>query len=270
MQVIKISIALVLFLLCEKGIGQHVDKKIIDNSRNSCFKIISKQAKSSGTGFLISKDLIVTCFHVVAYISKNDSGIAFKLFEDLQAINETGDTVALTCISVPTNVSPEPLIQDFAILKTVKPMSPNAILKLSTEIDQSVGENIIFSGYPLGTPTMVTHFGAISGITKDKSIICIQAATNKGNSGGALIDNNGKVIGIVSMREGGISLALENYMDQINKGEKMGSTLVSGVDPLQVTKETVNVLDTFISTGIGYARSVSFLNDYLRKNKIKP
>jgi hypothetical protein len=116
---------------------------------------------------------------------------------------------------------------------------------------------------------MVTHFGTISGITKDKSVICVQAATNKGNSGGALIDKKGEVIGIISMREGGISLGLQNYLNQINQAEKMGSVQIMGIDPLQATKETINVLDTYISTGIGYARRSTFLNDYIKKNKIK-
>lgn len=49
----------------------------------------------------------------------------------------------------------------------------------------------------------------------------------------------------------------------------MGSVQLMGVDPLQTAKETIKVLDTYISTGIGYARSIKFLVDYKQKHNIK-
>jgi len=251
--------------------GQNaINIDVVNSSRKSCVKIISKQGNSSGTGFYIGNDLIVTCFHVIAKISVDTANnINYNIFPDLEAVNEDGDTISLTCITIPSNSSLEPLFQDFAILKTSKIITNKSILPLGINLNNNVTDLILFSGYPLGTPTMVTHTGNISGITKDKSIICIQASTNKGNSGGALINKDGKVIGIISMREGGISLGLQNYMNQINETEKHGSVQLMGIDPLQATKETILVLDTYISTGIGYVRNIQFLNDYIIKHKIK-
>lgn len=265
----KKLITLVLCLVLKISLAQTIHKKIIDDSRNSCVKIMINKL-AAGTGFFVSKDLIVTCFHVIAQISNDNSGnISLNIYSNLQAVNEMGDTVNLSCVSMPTQLSPEPLLQDFALLKTDKEMNQKSIVKISEEMNQSVGDDILFTGYPLGTPTMVTHYGIISGITKNKSIICIQSAVNKGNSGGALLDRNGKVIGIISMREGGLSLGLQNYLNQISNSEKMGSITIGGTDPLQVSKETIKVLDTYISTGIGYARRITFLKNYLQKNKIK-
>ncbi len=246
------------------------DKKLIDSSRRSCIKIISKQGKSSGTGFFIGNDVLITCFHVIANISVDSSNIInFNIYPDLEGINENGDTISLTCISIPTNTSPDPLFQDFAILKSNRIIANQKTIPLCSKLKLEISDLVLFSGYPLGTPTMVTHFGNISGIVKDSSIICIQASTNKGNSGGALVNDDGKVIGIVSMKEGGISLGLQNYLNQINKTEKIGGVKTFGVDLLQVTKETISVLDKYISTGIGYARSIKYVTDYIRKNKIK-
>ena len=251
--------------------GQSNINDVITNaSIESCIKIISKQGSSSGTGFFISENIIATCFHVISSISRDSlNNINFQIFQDLQAINENGDIVTLTCISIPTNDSPEPLTQDFALLKITGIFKNKTILPLETKFKNKVSDQTLFSGYPLGTPTMVTHFGPISGITKDSTIICVQASTNKGNSGGALVNSKGNVIGIMSMREGGISLGLQNYLSEINESQKIGSIQLMGVDPLQLNKETILVLDKYISTGIGYARNIKFLSEYIEKHKIK-
>ena len=250
--------------------GQNqISKMTTHQSRLSCVKIISKQGNSSGTGFFIGPDKIATCFHVVSQIIVDSAkNVQFNIYPDLEAITEDNDTIGLACISIPTKASPEPLFQDFAILKTNSPIDKKSILRLSNDTDLDVGDNIVFSGFPLGTPTMVTHYGTISGVTKDKSIICIQAATNKGNSGGALVDKDGQVIGIVSMREGGISISLQNYLNQITASEKYGGIQLMGIDPLQAAKETIQILDTYISTGIGYARSSRFLQEYINRHRI--
>ena len=108
----------------------------------------------------------------------------------------------------------------------------------------------------------------ISGIDDSGSIICIQGSINKGNSGGALISGDGKAIGIISMREGGISKALQELTVYIEATSKQGSVQIMGVDPLKAIKATVETLNTYISTGIGYARYIKFLKEYCSKHKI--
>jgi hypothetical protein len=39
-----------------------------------------------------------------------------------------------------------------------------------------------------------------------------------------------------------------------------------GVDPLQSTMAIVQTLDQYISTEIGYARSIRFVREYIEKN----
>lgn len=243
----------------------NINSNVVNKSRNSCVKIISQQGQSSGTGFFISENLIATCFHVIGNNNNNN----LVVYNDIQIITENGETASAICISIPTNESPEPFYKDFAILKITKKIKNKTILSLSKKTIYNITDPIIFSGYPLGTPTMISHLGTISGKTNDNSLICIQASTNKGNSGGALIDDQGQVLGIISLREGGISLGLQNYLTKINQSEKSGSVQLMGIDPLQASKETITVLDTYISTGIGYARSISFLSDYIQRHQIK-
>lgn len=266
----KHLLIVILLTMSNLNFGQNtMSSTVINNSRNSCVKIYSQQGQSVGTGFFISDELIATCFHVIAKLETTGTNVNFSIFQDLIIVTENGENVSATCISVPDNISSEPLFQDFAILKTIKKVKNIAILPLSKKLNHNITETIMFSGYPLGTPVMVSHLGTISGITKDKSLICIQASTNKGNSGGALINNEGEVIGIISLREGGISAGLQDYLKRINETESQGSVKIMGIDPLQATKETITILDKYISTGIGYARNISFLQSYISKNGIK-
>lgn len=254
----------------ESSFSQNIiNSQVVNSSRSSCVKIISQKGQSSGTGFFIADNLIATCFHVIASEQNINNNINLNIFDDIQIITEKGEIANAICISVPSVDSPEPYYQDFAILKVSTAVKSKSILSLSTKITYNITEPIIFSGYPLGTPTMVSHLGSISGVTSDNSIICIQASTNKGNSGGALVDNKGQVLGIISLREGGIGLGLQNYLSKINESEKQGSIQLMGIDPLQASKETIAVLDKYISTGIGYARNISYLSDYIKKHKIK-
>jgi V8-like Glu-specific endopeptidase len=261
---------IILLIMSNSNFGQNsIDQTIVNNSRKNCVKIYSQQGQSIGTGFFISDELIVTCFHVIAKYEIIGTTINWSIFQDIIAITENGENIPVNCISIPNANSSEPLLQDFAILKVSKTTKNKVILPLSPNITHRITEPIIFSGYPLGTPVMVSHVGTISGITNDKSLICIQASTNKGNSGGALVNSKGEVIGIISLREGGISAQLEDYLKRINESESQGSIQLMGVDPLQVTKETITILNKYISTGIGYARSISFLQNYIVKNGIK-
>ena len=98
-----------------------------------------------------------------------------------------------------------------------KPKKIVSIVSIASESDApQVGDEVVFSGYPLATPGMVTHRGMVSGFDDSKSLIFVQASINKGNSGGVLLNSQGHVVGIVSMREGGISQGLNDltvYID---------------------------------------------------------
>ncbi|RZK14577.1 MAG: hypothetical protein EOO43_16180 [Flavobacterium sp.] len=59
-------------LFCSLTSGQDVSKEIIASSRLPTVKIQTNT--SSGTGFFISADLILTCYHVVGGIKRDTSG----------------------------------------------------------------------------------------------------------------------------------------------------------------------------------------------------
>jgi len=245
--------------------AKEVKINMLELSRESTVMIVSKSSNSKGTGFLIGDEYVMTCFHVVAALSAQGANINWSLHRDIQVILPSGEAIDGTVISVPTQADATPLIQDFALLKLkAKPAKSFQTVQLASEKeDLKVGDDLVFSGYPLATPGMVTHRGMVSGFDKSGSLIFLQAAINKGNSGGALLNGQGHVVGIISMREGGISQGLGELQVYIDKTSKQGTVQIMGVDPLQATKAIIQTLDQYISTGIGYARSIKFARDFL-------
>lgn len=255
-------------------------KEMFELSRKSCVKVVSVTGNAKGSGFFIAEDLVVSCFHViaeidqvVAKIKQNENNISENIFQDIKIITIDGEEIDAHCISPPSRAELSPLINDFAIIKlSSKPTNLSGyILELTDDDlqDLSIGENCYYSGYPLAVPTIITNKGIISGIAQNINIICVQGCINKGNSGGALISEKGKVLGIISMREGGISKGLQELTLYIESTSKQGSVKIMGVDPLQAIKATVETLDKYISTGLGYARYISSLEEYCKKYNIK-
>lgn len=248
-------------------LGQSLE--VLKLSRDSTVKIVSRSANSSGSGFLIADRLVMTCFHVVSVMSEPQPGsFQLNLDRDIQVILPSGESIGGEVITLPTQSDPDPVRFDFAIIKLARrPTVPVSIVKLALDDEKpEFGSNVVFSGFPLATPGMVTHKGMVSGTDEPQDLVFIEAPVNKGNSGGALLDGKGHVIGIVSMREGGISVQLDALRKYINATSASGSVQIMGVDPLQSTNAIINTLDEYISTGIGYARSIKFAREYLKRH----
>ena len=159
---------------------------------------------SQGTGFIITDDgYLVTNYHVI-------DGARYA-----DALTSDSNSKQLTLIGY----NPE---MDVALLKI--PGSYNSI-----EFDDSdnvkIGEKVIAIGNPLGLSFSVTE-GIVSGY------IQTDAALNSGNSGGPLINTNGRVIGINNFKVKGdnIGFALESnfLVEEVNKisEEELNQTLI--------------------------------------------
>lgn len=167
--------------------------------------------RSLGSGFIISADgYILTNAHVVAGAEK----ITVKLSNQQE---------------YPAKVIGQDKRTDIALIKIDAKNLPVALIGNSQNIQ--VGEWVLAIGEPFGLDYTATH-GIVSAIGRDLPdesyvpFIQTDAPVNPGNSGGPLIDANGKVIGINSQiytKSGGymgISFAIPinvamNVVDQI-------------------------------------------------------
>jgi len=153
-----------------------------------------------GTGFIISKKgYIVTNAHVLS------GG------RTINAIDYEQNSISAEFIGYDINL-------DIALLKIPE---RDYRLKLTDSDDIQIGEKVIAIGNPLGLQFSVSQ-GIVSAIHRPgpngiEAYIQTDAALNPGNSGGPLINKEGKVIGINNFKIGGgesLGFALEsNYIE---------------------------------------------------------
>jgi len=269
-------------VMCDVGRAQQKlsHSELVERSRESCVRVLVKSAQKAGagSGFFIEPNVVVTCCHVITEVSPIDpntkqfDAALWRPYPMIAVVTAKGEPIPAECISVPTTIDPLPWADDFALLRLkAKPKRSNVVLPLcQSTANLIVGDDVYFSGFPLHAPGMLTHKGMVSGIAQKPDRLCIQASINKGNSGGAVLNVQGEVIGIINSKEGGISQELERIRQQIVDAQKKnkGRLTLFNIDPLESDKEIIDMLDTYISTGIGYARNVSYVRDYLQKHPL--
>ncbi len=142
----------------------------------------------NGSGVVIEKDLIVTNYHVIKD--------AFSQNQQLIVENHTGKTVLAQILGFDSDA-------DIAVLGIIEPINLKPF-NIRKNIDQiQVGEPVIAIGNPQGLGQSFSK-GIVSAINrkfKDKkgNFIQTDASINPGNSGGALIDDKGRLLGVVNV-----------------------------------------------------------------------
>jgi len=183
---------------------------------------LERQQVGAGTGFIISEDgLVVTNKHVV---SDNEAEYVVKM-TDGKEYN--------------AKVLAKDPVQDLAILK-IEAEEPFIPLKLGSTDDIQIGQTVIAIGNALGQFQNTVSVGVISGLgrtvvatdsnlstEKLEDIIQTDAAINKGNSGGPLINLKGEVIGIntavyISGQSIGFAILMDNALRSINQVKETG------------------------------------------------
>jgi len=176
---------------------------IIEDSLKSVVTV--RTDVGQGTGFIISDDgFIVTNAHVL-------SGGRELYVLDYEQYEHSTELVGYN------------ITYDIALLK----ISGNYhSLELGDSDDIQIGEKVIAIGNPLGLQFSVSE-GIVSAVNREGSngmsvYIQTDAALNPGNSGGPLINKEGKVIGINNFKIGGgenLGFALEsNYIKEVVNG----------------------------------------------------
>ena len=160
------------------------DVESVERASDDRLNFYLEEQDSLGSGVIVSEDgFILTNLHVVDNL--------FDLFDTEVTLNDGRKT--------PATVIAWDKANDLAVLHIN--MDDLTAIDIGDSKTSEVGDLVFAIGYPRNIGQSVSQ-GIISAITHNTdstvSILQTDAAINPGNSGGALIDMNGKLIGINS------------------------------------------------------------------------
>ena len=243
----------------------------VQYSVNSIFSTASSTATAEGSGVIISTDgYILTNNHVINSSSSSSSSNSSSSYELGKATSISvylyNDETAYQAKVIGTDDQ-----TDLAVIKIEKTDLTAAELGDSSTVQ--VGEWCMAIGNPLGMKSSVTT-GSISALNREitdsdgKTYTLIQtdAAINSGNSGGALVNSNGQIIGINTLKASGTGVEGLGFAIPINSTKSITSDLIKynkvkrpyiGITGSDITDTTIKQNPTANLVVGAYVRSVS-------------
>ena len=193
-------------------VGIKVDFTITSNFMQG----MSQASQAEGSGIIISKDgYILTNNHI---INSADSSIYYEVSEATKIpVYLYNDETPYEATIIGTDEQ-----TDLAVVKIEKDNLTAAELGNSNSV--KIGEFAMAIGNPLGMESSVTS-GIISAVNRSVTsedgttynLIQTDAAINSGNSGGALVNAEGKVIGINTLKLSGSGIEGMGFAIPINE-----------------------------------------------------
>lgn len=178
---------------------------------------------ATGSGFIISND---------GYILTNNHVVNPQVNSNFYSVSEANKvTITLNDkTQLEGKIIGSDELTDLAVIKIEKDNLPTVELGNSDSL--RIGEFVMAIGRPLGFENSVT-VGVVSGTDRvirqnNSSFNAIQtdAAINSGNSGGPLVNADGKVIGITTLKATGVGVDSLNFAIPINQAKKISADLI--------------------------------------------
>ena len=190
------------------------------------------ESEGAGSGIIISQDdkylYIATNNHVVS--GAKELTITFNNDEAVEAeIQGTDPNTDLAVVRVKVKDVPEETLNEIKVAT------------IGSSENLSVGSSAVVIGNALGYGQSVTT-GVISALGRDvelqaedgtvitNQLIQTDAAVNPGNSGGALLNMNGEVIGVVSAKYADTDVEGMGYAIPITEASEIITSLMNGED----------------------------------------
>jgi hypothetical protein len=148
-------------------------------------------AQGRGSGFFAAPRTVITNRHVI----QNNVSVTVRL--------SSGQTL-------PGRVDASSSEYDLAVVRVDSALPSQPLLPLGSVTDARPGQEVIAIGLALGVFQNSVTRGIISAIRRADRTVMLQtdAAINPGNSGGPLLNRQGQVIGINTMKVGGAAESL--------------------------------------------------------------
>ena len=175
-----------------EGVRAKLERVVAERAAASAPPPKEKALVSTGTGFYIAPDTVVTNFHVV------NGCIEVRLRKN------GGDLGAVRVLATSR-------ADDLAALRAEAPAKSFLRLRIGAPI--KAAEPVLVFGYPLAEAlssagnTTLGNVTALAGLRDDSRYIQISAAVQAGNSGGPALDEAGRLIGVVVSKLNALAVA---------------------------------------------------------------
>lgn len=239
----------------------------VEYSINSLFSRTPSTATAEGSGVIISSDgYILTNNHVIDSSSSSSSSSYYEVGKASKInVYLYNDDTPYEAKIIGTDEQ-----TDLAVIKIDK--SDLTAAELGDSDTVQVGEWCMSVGNPLGMKSTVCQ-GSISALNrqitdsegKTYTVLQTDAAINEGNSGGALVNSKGQVIGINTLKASGEGVEGLGFAIPINSTKSIYSDLIQynkvkrpyiGITGSDITEETIKANPTFDLKIGAYVRSV--------------
>lgn len=213
------------------GVAKKVQPSIVaitvEYSVNSIFNRTPSTATAKGSGIIISEDgYILTNNHVV-----NSSSSSSNSFYEIGKANKVTVKLYNDDTEYEGEIIGTDSQTDLAVIKIKKTGLTAAELGDSKSVQ--VGEFTMAIGSPLGLDNSVTA-GIVSAVNREVtdsegnkySAIQTDAAINSGNSGGALVNSKGQVIGVNTLKLSGTGVEGVGFAIPINSTKDIYNQLI--------------------------------------------
>lgn len=226
-------------------------------------------ASASGSGIIISEDgYILTNNHVVDTSSSSTS--SYSYYDISQATSVKVRLYGDTETTYDAKIVGKDSKTDLAVLKIEKTGLTAAEFANSDEV--KIGEFAMAIGNPLGLGSSITC-GVVSAVNREVSsdgttYKCIQtdAAINSGNSGGALVNSEGKVIGVNTLKLSGTGVEGIGFAIPINSTLNVTNDLINhqkvlrpyiGLSTIDLTEDLAKANNLVVGVYVKYVDDFS-------------
>ncbi len=243
------------------------EAQIIAQASPSVVQLIGTQGQNtiSGTGVIINaaKSLVLTNAHVVSGVAS----LKARLFDQSE---------------IPAQIVSQAPCDDLAVVRLVTPPAGLKAMSFGDSSTLKAGDNVTVLGFPEtldtsgGPQKLISTSGNVSQpntsasidakYIKYPSLIVHQAAINHGNSGGPLVDDQGKLVGINTLTAAGAGsgqIQGQYYSIAINRAKAVLPQLEAGQSIANMGWNLTPIDQTYIAKQFGSSlgqRVVNYLN----------
>jgi S1-C subfamily serine protease len=237
-------------------------EKAVANAKRSTVAVISRtfdlktgdhRKPVVGSGVVMGEGLVVTCAHVLRYEPAEVSWKGYEVMSDadFDPKREPQPTWPAHFVSADETC-------DLAVLRVAGLKAPPVVLR--DPCDCSAGTSVFWVGHPHGEVSPIVGAGIIASLQPvptfpggSKSPVAgfrLDTTTFRGNSGGGLFDENGRLVGI---NNAGPWLVRPDLLPALKAVHDGGAGVVGGVDVVGVLRSILEDMAGKSLSGIAFA-----------------